>query len=88
MRTIPVFGKRVTQMREQRHMDMQELATRSGTSYQTIWRIERGVHKEPGIYIAARIARALGVSLDYLCDVYETEQDTDDTEDAPSVAYA
>ena len=77
---VPIFGHRVTRMREKRGMTQQELAGRSQTTYQTIWRIENGKHAEPGIYIATRIARALGVSLDYLCGVYEDE----DTEPLPA----
>ena len=50
--TLPIFARRVTQVREQRGWSQQELAERAETSYQTIWRIERGIHKEPGIYLA------------------------------------
>ena len=79
----PIFGQRVTRMREKRGMTQQELAAKAQTTYQTIWRIENGKHAEPGIYIAARIARALGVSLDYLCGVYE-----DEAEDSELLAAA
>ncbi len=69
--SIRVFGQRVTRIREQRGLTQQQLAVKAKTSYQTIWRIENGKHAEPGIYIAARIARALGVSLDYLSGMYD-----------------
>ena len=72
--TLPIFARRVTQVREQRGWSQQELAERAETSYQTIWRIERGIHKEPGIYLAARIARALHTSLDFLCGVYDDSE--------------
>jgi len=75
MKAIPVFGRRVTQMREKRGFSQQELATKAGTSYQTIWRIENGKHAEPGIYIARGIARALGVTMDYLCGVNDDESE-------------
>ena len=58
MASIPIFGRRVTLIREERGLTQQELATKAGTSYQTIWRIENGKHAEPGIYIARGIARA------------------------------
>jgi transcriptional regulator with XRE-family HTH domain len=83
---IPIFGQRVTRMREKRRMTQQELASQAQTTYQTIWRIENGKHAEPGIYIATRIARALGVSLDYLCGVYEEEKDIEDEELLTAVA--
>lgn len=75
MQNIPIFGRRVTQMREQRGLSIQALADKVGTSYQTIWRIERGVHGEPGVYMARRIARALECSLDYLCALYDDEDE-------------
>jgi transcriptional regulator with XRE-family HTH domain len=87
MASIPIFGQRVTRIREERGLTQQELATKAGTSYQTIWRIENGKHAEPGIYIARRIARALGVSLDFLVDLYgennDTTVDSKDKERAP-----
>jgi transcriptional regulator with XRE-family HTH domain len=67
------FGHRVARMRKLRGMTPQELAAKADTTYQTIWRIEHGKHVEPGIYIAARIAWALGVSLDYLAGLYDEE---------------
>jgi transcriptional regulator with XRE-family HTH domain len=70
MERLPVFATRVAEKREERGWSQQELAEKAGTSYQTIWRIERGKHKEPGIYIARKIARALNVSLDYLVNLY------------------
>ena len=75
MATIPIFGRRVTRIREERGLTQQELAARAGTSYQTVWRIENGKHAEPGIYIARRIARALGVSLDYLVNLHGENDD-------------
>jgi transcriptional regulator with XRE-family HTH domain len=68
--TLPIFATRVAQKRLERRWTQQELAERANTSYQTIWRIEKGLHKEPGIYMARSIAKALGVSLDYLVNLY------------------
>lgn len=77
MECLPVFAKRVAQKREERGWSQQELAEKAQTSYQTIWRIENGKHKEPGIYIARKIARALGVSLDYLVNLYGEGTDSE-----------
>jgi transcriptional regulator with XRE-family HTH domain len=73
MAKLPVFARRVTLEREKRRLSQQELAAMAGVSYQTIWRIEHGKHKEPGIYVARKIARALSVSLDYLVGLYEED---------------
>ena len=73
MASIPLFGQRVKRMRERRGLSVQELATRAQTTYQTIWRIERGELKEPGIGLAQRIARALGVGVDYLIGMFSEE---------------
>ena len=82
MKTIPIFGRRMAQVRAQQGLTQQELAARAGTSYQTIWRIERGIHKEPGVYLAGRIARALHTSVDFLCGAYDTK----DSEQLAAVA--
>ena len=74
---LPIFAKRVMEKRKERGWSQQELAGKAKTSYQTIWRIENGKHKEPGIYIARKIARALGVSLDYLVNLYGEGDDSE-----------
>lgn len=74
MHTVPIFGRRVLQMRERRGLSQQELANQAGTTAPTIWRIEHGKHAEPGIYIARGIARALGVSLDFLVNLYGDDE--------------
>lgn len=66
-----LFGQRVMAMRERRGLTQQELAQQAGTSYQTIWRIERGLLKAPNVFLAARIAKALSASLDYLAGIYD-----------------
>ena len=73
MTQIPLFGQRVARIRQERGLSVQELATRARTTYQTIWRIETGAMKAPSIVLARRIARALGVGVDYLIGMYEDE---------------
>jgi transcriptional regulator with XRE-family HTH domain len=67
------FGQRLAQLRDARGWSQQELADRSGVPYITIYRCERGVHQEPRVSIAAKLARALGVSLDVLANTYGQE---------------
>jgi len=56
---------------------VQELAERAGTRYQTIWKIERGSLREPSIVLAQKIARALGVGVDYLIDMFNEDADSE-----------
>ena len=77
MYDVKTFGVRVEKMRNQRRLSTQELADKSGISYQSLWRIERGQHKEPGLFTAARLARALQCSLDYLVGLYEEDTESE-----------
>jgi ribosome-binding protein aMBF1 (putative translation factor) len=73
------FGERWIRLREQRGWSQQELAQRSGVPYLTIYRCERGLHQEPRVGIAAKLARALGVSLDVLANTYGDVMQGEDT---------
>jgi transcriptional regulator with XRE-family HTH domain len=75
MNDVKAFGLCVEKMRAKRRLTTQELADRAGMSYQSVWRIERGQHKEPGLFTAARLARALDCSLDHLVDLYEEDEE-------------
>jgi transcriptional regulator with XRE-family HTH domain len=75
MTNIPKFGQRVARIRQERGLSVQELATKANTTYQTIWRIETGAMKAPSIVLARRIARALGVGIDYLIGMFEEEEE-------------
>src|SRR5215831_14975343 len=70
------FGKRVAGMRTRRRLSLPDLVERTGLSYQSLWRIERGQQGEPGLFTAAKIANALGCTLDYLAGLYEDEDRT------------
>ena len=83
MNNVQEFGRGIVRMRDKRRLSVQELADRSGISYQTIWRIERGQHKDPSLFTAARLARALSCSLDYLMDLYGED---DESERKPAAA--
>jgi len=72
-----VFGQSVTRVREQRGLSIQELADRAKVSYQTIWKVERGRIKEPSIVLAHKIARALGVGVDYLIEMFGEDHETE-----------
>jgi transcriptional regulator with XRE-family HTH domain len=61
---------------------VKELADRAGTTYQSIWRIERGEQLDPSIALIRGIARALGVGVDHLIGMFM--DDSDHFEEAPT----
>jgi len=71
------FGKRVEKMRLERGLSTEELATKAGLSYQSVWRIERGLQGTPGLFTAGRLAQALRCSLDYLIALNEEDIDSE-----------
>ena len=64
------FGERMRQRRQERGWTQMELAKRAGVDVAWINRLERGERKNISLTAARRIARALGVSLDYLADTF------------------
>ena len=71
------FGERVAKERKKRGWTQQELAAQAHVTYETINRIENGKHAEPRIYVAVALAKALGVTVDYLVGMYEEEKDSE-----------
>lgn len=59
------FGERLMQIRKSKGWSQEELAEKLGTKGPAVGRYERGTAK-PTIEVAGKIARILGVSLDYL----------------------
>ena len=59
------FGNKVAQLRKEKDLSRDELGEKVGTSGAIVGRYERGDMK-PSIEIAAKIAEALDVSLDFL----------------------
>jgi transcriptional regulator with XRE-family HTH domain len=68
------FSRRLQRLRERKGWTQQELAAKAEVPYMTIWRLERGDHDYPRVDIAKKLARVLGVTLDYLCGMYEDEE--------------
>jgi XRE family transcriptional regulator, master regulator for biofilm formation len=77
MKPIPRLGQRIQALREKRGLSVQELADRAGTTYQSIWRIERGEQKDPSIALTRAIARTLGVGVDYLINMFGEDKDSE-----------
>lgn len=71
MGDMAVFAERLKEAREAKSLKQKDLAEQIGVSYQTISAYEKidaaGKSKNPTLENAVSIARALGVSLDWLC---------------------
>ncbi|PSL44643.1 transcriptional regulator with XRE-family HTH domain [Chitinophaga niastensis] len=67
------FGQRVTIMRKQKNINQSELGTLIGTSGNIVSKYERDFIT-PSIDVAAKIAKALNVSIDYLVNGITTEK--------------
>jgi transcriptional regulator with XRE-family HTH domain len=71
-----LFGERLTVVRKKKKISQDELAKTIGVHAPVIGRYERDEVK-PSIEVAAKIAQALGVSLDYLTGNSDLELDAD-----------
>lgn len=61
------IGDKITDLRKQKNMNQTELGKAAGVSREIIGRYERN-EVMPSIEVAAKIAEALDVSLDYLSE--------------------
>lgn len=68
------FGKRLMEVRKERGLSQEDLATLIGTKGPAIGRYERGA-ANPTIEVAMRLADALDISLDYLVGKVDTALD-------------
>jgi transcriptional regulator with XRE-family HTH domain len=68
------MGDRIKKRRQELRLSQQELSTLTGVRRATISDIESG--KQPGMSVdtARRLARALGVSIDYLVGTWDNEE--------------
>lgn len=64
------LGQVIQNVRRDRHITQQELCQKSGLSYSTLAKIERGAIKSPSIFTVARVAAALDLSLDELMGLH------------------
>jgi transcriptional regulator with XRE-family HTH domain len=60
------IAARCAALREQHDLSLQEVADRAGLSKSHVWELEQGRSKNPTVDTAVRLARAFGVSLDYM----------------------
>lgn len=72
------LGRKIRLLRQRRCLTQQEIAYRTGISIPHISSIERG-QRRPSLDYGVRIAEALGVSIDYLCETAAATNLPDDT---------
>ena len=63
-----MLGKNIKRIRQRRNLTQDKLARLADIPYTTITKIETGVIKQPSVLAVAKIAKALGVSLDELVE--------------------
>ncbi len=70
------IGERILQLRNRQHLTQSALAKKAGVPVSTISMLESGFRKGEGLSVdtAKKIARALVVTLDHLCGMYEEEE--------------
>jgi transcriptional regulator with XRE-family HTH domain len=76
-----MIGERIAKSREKMGLTQTELAQIIGVAQSRISEFERGIKTDCNISTAKRLARALGVGVDYLIGTWE-----DDAEPAASAA--
>jgi transcriptional regulator with XRE-family HTH domain len=73
MTVLELLGKRIADLRGRKGWSQNELAHRAGVGQPTIWRLEKGHKKQVDVVIVRRLAKALGVGVDYLVGTDEPD---------------
>ena len=60
------IGKNIKKLRNKLGLSQEKLAKKSGVKYTTLTKIESNVIKKPSVMVMAKIAKALGVSIEKL----------------------
>jgi len=68
------IGTRVRREREKRGWTVRELARRAAVSPGAVSKLEGGSRVSPSLELGKRLAKALGVTLDYLAGMYDEEE--------------
>ena len=66
MATESSIGENIKKRRIKLGLSQEDFAQKSGVKYTTLTKIETGVIKTPSVAIVAKIAKALGVSIEDL----------------------
>ena len=60
------IGENIKKYRNKLGLSQEDFATKSGVKYTTLTKIESNVIKKPSVLIMAKLAKALGVSIEDL----------------------
>lgn len=60
------IGNKIKKLRHRNNLTQEKLAIKAGVPYTTLTKIESGVIKKPAVQTMAKIAKALGVSIEDL----------------------
>ena len=60
------IGENVKRYRNKQGLSQEDFAKKSGVKYTTLTKIERNVIKKPSVLIMAKLAKAVGVSIEDL----------------------
>ena len=63
-----MLGQNIKKFRQKRKLTQDTLARLANIPYTSITKIETGVIKKPSVQAAAKIAKALGISIDELME--------------------
>ena len=66
MATENNIGENIKKRRTKLGLSQEDFAQKSGVKYTTLTKIESGVIKKPSVVLVAKIAKALGVSIEDL----------------------
>lgn len=72
---VTAIAARMRELRDARGLSLQDVADRAGIAKSHVWQIEQGKSANPTIATTVGIARALGVSLDYLAGLSSAQPD-------------
>ena len=60
------LGKKIKNLRTKLELSQDEFARKADVPYTTLTKIETGVIKKPSVFVMAKIAKALNITLDDL----------------------
>jgi len=66
MTTVVNIGKNVKKYRNKQGLSQESFAKKSDVKYTTLTKIESNVIKKPSVFIMAKLAKALGISIENL----------------------
>jgi transcriptional regulator with XRE-family HTH domain len=70
---MTTFGDRLASKRQEKGWSQRELARQAGVSHTIVADVEKGARRSISTDAAKKLARALGVSVDYLIGTFEDE---------------